>query len=703
MTDAAHPPPPKPATLSGDLRHLPPALAPLVAEPRWVVWRWAWVPDRERWTKVPYQPHRPAAKARSNDPSTWEAYETALCVVEAREADGIGFMLHDSDVAAFDIDDCRDPQTGDIAPWAWTLIDEAASYTEVTVSGTGVRIIGHAYGKPVHRNQPYPGANGRVETYRRAARYIVVTGLELKGAPWSGLADLDRIIDATVAKLDAAKHAGKDGPSSNGHGAEFDFNSADPQLPRELLDLIRNGAPVGDRSDQFYHVVGWLKDLGYTVEAIEALLGRYPRGIARKYQGRLRAQIEECYRKTADRAPGGSGAKGTSGQGPSAGDQPTPIEIHWHGEDDGPAARPMLVKDLLPERGSGLLSGQWGTFKTFVVLDLAGSVMTNQDFAGRPVRRRGGVLFIAAEGASEVSLRLKGLTDHKLDANGTRVVPPRLPFAWIEECPSLLGPEALDTLATLTGAVAQRIRTDFDLPLALVVIDTVAAGAGFTDENASAETITLMKRLNELSRRTGALVLGVDHFGKMVETGTRGSSAKEAGADVVLALLSDRDIAGNVSNTRMAVRKLRGGVTGGETAFNAEVVEIGRDEYDDPLTTCIIKWRGDAKRQESPTSRKERWPQSLRVFRNALNVALIEDGKPVRPFGNEGPEVRAVTQARVRTEFMAAYPAEGEDARKRAEAKTKAFKRALRTALDRGLVVSRDLGGVDHLWLVDKD
>ena len=660
------------------------------------MWRWAWLPDRERWTKVPYQPHRPAAKARSNDPSTWGAYETALGAVEAGQADGIGFMLHDSDFAAFDIDDCRDPQTGTVADWAWRLIDEAASYTEVTVSGTGVCIIGYGQGGYVQRNQPYPGTDGRVETYRRATRYIVVTGLELKGAPWSGLAELDRIIDATVATLDAAKRA-----KLNGHRARVDFNDADPQLPPELLNLIRHGVGVGDRSEQFHHVVGWLKDLGWSVDGIERILDQHPNGIAEKYKGRLRPEIERCYGKTADRTSGGPKPNGTGGRGASAGDQPSPIEIHWHGQDEGPVFRPMLVKDLLPERGSGLVSGQWGTFKTFVVLDLAGSVMTGHPFAGRPVRRKGGVLFIAAEGASEVSLRLKGLTDHKLSEHGTRLVPSRLPFAWIEECPPLLGPDALERVMTLADAVAQRLRTGFDLPLALIVIDTVAAGAGFTDENASAETITLMKRLNELSRRTSALVLGVDHFGKMVETGTRGSSAKEAGADVVLALLSDRDLAGNVSNTRMAVRKLRGGVTGSETAFNAEVVEIGRDEYDDPVTTCIIKWRSEAQRQERPTSRKERWPQSLRIFRRARNVALIEDGKAVRPFGSEGPEVRAVTQVRVRTEFMAAYPAEGEDARKRAEAKTKAFKRALRTALDRGLVVARDLGGVDHLWLAD--
>ncbi len=64
--------------------------------------------------------------------------------------------------------------------------------------------------------------------------------------------------------------------------------------------------------------------------------------------------------------------------------------------------------------------------------------------------------------------------------------------------------------------------------------------------------------MGALSRETGAFVLGVDHFGKVSETGTRGSSAKEAAADVVLAMLATRSEAGEISNTRMAVRKVRG-------------------------------------------------------------------------------------------------------------------------------------------------
>ena len=88
----------------------------------------------------------------------------------------------------------------------------------------------------------------------------------------------------------------------------------------------------------------------------------------------------------------------------------------------------------------------------------------------------------------------------------------------------------------------ESIRERFGLPLVLIIIDTLNAAGNFKDANDAAEGQCIMNRLGELSRQTGAFVLAVDHFGKAVETGTRGTSAKEAAADVVLALLAERDI-----------------------------------------------------------------------------------------------------------------------------------------------------------------
>ena len=63
-----------------------------------------------------------------------------------------------------------------------------------------------------------------------------------------------------------------------------------------------------------------------------------------------------------------------------------------------------------------------------------------------------------------------------------------LPFAWIEECPRLVEKEAGDLLILTADAAAKELRERYDLPLALIIVDTVAAGAGFDDENSAVET-----------------------------------------------------------------------------------------------------------------------------------------------------------------------------------------------------------------------
>ena len=71
------------------------------------------------------------------------------------------------------------------------------------------------------------------------------------------------------------------------------------------------------------------------------------------------------------------------------------------------------MKNLIPKAHTGILSGQWGTFKTLNALDMAASVMTGTPFARREVCTAVVFSFIAAEGAFEIPVRLQGLVDHK--------------------------------------------------------------------------------------------------------------------------------------------------------------------------------------------------------------------------------------------------------------------------------------------------
>ncbi|MCJ2023660.1 hypothetical protein MKK52_05425, partial [Methylobacterium sp. J-067] len=153
-------------------------------------------------------------------------------------------------------------------------------------------------------------------------------------------------------------------------------------------------------------------------------------------------------------------------------------------------------------------------------------------------------------------------------------------------------------------------------------------------------------------------------------------------------------------NTRMAIRKVRGGRCGYEIPYSLDVVTVGETYDREPITTCIVNWQTDRTSGAVVAAGKERWPTSLKVFRQALTAAMDENGIRSWPFGSTGAEHRAVPVERVRDAFYLTYPADGEDGVKRADAKRQAFGRALKAALGRSLVASIELQGVDHLWLV---
>uniref|UniRef100_UPI00373FCC24 phage NrS-1 polymerase family protein n=1 Tax=Halostagnicola larsenii TaxID=353800 RepID=UPI00373FCC24 len=115
--------------------------------------------------------------ASSTDPTTWASAETALEYADSREADGIGFVFTDDDpIVGVDLDDCRDPETGDVDDRARDIIERLDSYTEISPSGTGFHVL--IEGKlPDGRNR-----RGSIELYD-TARFFTVTGDSLEETP----------------------------------------------------------------------------------------------------------------------------------------------------------------------------------------------------------------------------------------------------------------------------------------------------------------------------------------------------------------------------------------------------------------------------------------------------------------------------------------------------------------------------------------
>ena len=80
--------------------------------------------------------------AATDNPATWAPYAVARLALDAGYLDGLGFVFTVDDPYVFvDLDHCRDPQTGTIDDWALAVVRRLNSYTEISPSGTGLRIF----------------------------------------------------------------------------------------------------------------------------------------------------------------------------------------------------------------------------------------------------------------------------------------------------------------------------------------------------------------------------------------------------------------------------------------------------------------------------------------------------------------------------------------------------------------------------------
>jgi hypothetical protein len=160
----------------------------------WIGWRERLRADGE-WKKDPYQigyPDRPASNAR---PQEWrnEGDVREVQVMAPELFDGFGVALVASaNITFIDLDDVRDPDTGEVEPWARRLVNIFESWTEVSVSGEGLHIF-------VHGRLPGPGLSNyldgdpeqKIEVYDRG-RFAYLTGHALE--PVRPIAERQRLV-----------------------------------------------------------------------------------------------------------------------------------------------------------------------------------------------------------------------------------------------------------------------------------------------------------------------------------------------------------------------------------------------------------------------------------------------------------------------------------------------------------------------------
>ena len=156
---------------------LPEVPAFLKTIPNWVRWKLE-TGDNGKPTKVPYR--LDGRKAASTRPEDWTEYRATVTGAIIDNAQGVGFVVNGV-VVGFDLDGCRDPETGDISSWAQSILDALEGcYVEITPSGFGLRVWvrGALPGTDkVFNLDPAVGFGGKVKIeVFTDERYFTVTG-----------------------------------------------------------------------------------------------------------------------------------------------------------------------------------------------------------------------------------------------------------------------------------------------------------------------------------------------------------------------------------------------------------------------------------------------------------------------------------------------------------------------------------------------
>lgn len=179
----------------------------------------------------------------------------------------------------------------------------------------------------------------------------------------------------------------------------------------------------------------------------------------------------------------------------------------------------FVVDDFAVRNGLSVLYGPPGCGKSFLALALACSVGTGRGVFGRAVRR-GGVVYVAAEGSAGLGVRLRAWKQH-YGFTGRAGVHFRMEPV-----------QLLDT-ANVGHFIADM--ATLPEPPALIILDTFHRCLVGGDENSAQDVGNAIAAADRMRRDTGAAVLILHHTRKDGES-ERGSTALRGAADTMVSM-----------------------------------------------------------------------------------------------------------------------------------------------------------------------
>jgi hypothetical protein len=265
-----------------------------------------------------------------------------------------------------------------------------------------------------------------------------------------------------------------------------------------------------------------------------------------------------------------------------------------------------VVKGIMNRAELGVIFGEPGTAKSFLIMYIARRTGQDRKVFGRRVRPTR-TLFCALEGEGGFEKRLRA----EIAERG-----PCDLFAYITQPINLFSDAQAQ--ADLKAAIKDH-RAD------MVVIDTLARAFGEGSENDSGDMGKLISVVDSIRAETGALVVLIHHSGKDISRGMRGHTALLGAADVVLEVT--RPAGGNFRSVRIV--KAKDDVDGSRFAFELKVVDLGQDEEGEAITSCVVV----ETEMQAPIPRRQRLTPELQAAFRELGDLFSTPGATalVRP------------------------------------------------------------------------
>jgi hypothetical protein len=247
--------------------------------------------------------------------------------------------------------------------------------------------------------------------------------------------------------------------------------------------------------------------------------------------------------------------------------------------------RLWLLKGVFLEKTWFLIVGAPGCGKSFLTLDFCAArawaavdPKAPREWFGRKFKP-GATVYIGAEGQEDMIIRVHAWFK-------ARGVDPKT------KIPLFLIPTAIDMrsgdaptkdLISEIGQVSRICETDFGVPVDFVVVDTfnraLAGGSDVNPEHVGA----LIRNVSHIREECGVAVAAVHHTPRNGDT-ARGHGSVTADNDAEVFVQGAFDGAPN----KWILRRSKAGPTGDVSEFRLRQIEVGRDEENDPITSCYI-------------------------------------------------------------------------------------------------------------------